>query len=306
MAIIFCLAFIGFTTSKYKKLTGYSQFSPFSGWQLSNNAMYAYRYVESERRKPVPIKFQALDKIIRAYFDSTRDVKKYPTEAIKASTFYMWSKGMPLYIYRNKILDTTKSTEFKLWASMGPFYANYGTHLIKQYPGYFLKYFIWPNAMKYYAPPVEFLKYYNSGKDSVTEIAKYWFNYNSTKISTRTKSANVAILDVYPILSGVINLMMFFLIGYYISIKGWKGNWANKGILIGVCFWTINAAFTIVSSSAALRFQTFPMSLALIFDVLLIDWLINHSIEMPVDNQLATSRDFEIKKSSSNLVTTNT
>lgn len=68
--------FVLYTGNKYYELTGYKQFTPFTGWQTANNALYAFRYVDSLKRVNVPAKFQALDKIVRTYFDSTRDIKK--------------------------------------------------------------------------------------------------------------------------------------------------------------------------------------------------------------------------------------
>jgi hypothetical protein len=45
LGLLLCGWFIGITMFQYKKLTGYWQFSPFSGWLLANNALYAYREV---------------------------------------------------------------------------------------------------------------------------------------------------------------------------------------------------------------------------------------------------------------------
>lgn len=274
--LLLCGLFIGYTSYKYKKLTGYWQYSPFSGWQLTNNAMYTYRYVNKENRKPVPKKFQAFDNMIRQYFDSTRDTKRFPVEAIKASTVYMWSQGLPMFKYRDSLFKIQDSTagELKKWASMGPFFKSYGLYIIRQYPFQFLKHFIWPNGNKYYAPPVEFLERYNSGKDGVNSLAKEWFGYSSQKINSRMKNSKVWVLDFYPILSGIINAAMLFSLIFYIILKGWQNNsLAKKGIILGSAVWLLNAGFTIGASSAALRFQTFPILLTTTFVALLLDWL---------------------------------
>lgn len=275
ITFLFCGMFVGYTTYKYFKLTGYVQYSPFSGWQWANNAMYAYRYVDKSDRKPVPEKFQALDNMIREYFDTTRDVNQFPTEKVQAGTFYMWSPGMPLMKYRDSLYkkDTT-TIELKKWASMGPLYKDYGLYIIQKYPWQFLQYFIWPNAKKYYAPPVEFLKSFNSGKRYITPIANTWFGYESSAVRTRMKNDKVWVLEFYPILSGVLNVTMLFLLICYISMRGWQQNRVMaRGILMGGIVWVINAGFTIGASSAALRFQSFPLLLATIFVFFLVDWL---------------------------------
>ena len=185
---------------------------------------------------------------------------------------------MPLMQYRNglfkKIKDTTAAFELKKWASMGPFYKSYGLYIIRQYPWQFVKSFIWPKARKYYAPPIEFLEEYNTGKKQVTVQAKTWFGYTSTRVKTRMLDNKVRILDIYPILSGIINVVMLFGLLYYVILKGWQYNTAfNKILIIGGAVWLINAAFTIFASSAALRFQSFPIILTTTFALLLVDWM---------------------------------
>ncbi len=271
-----CCVFVVFTSYQYKKLTGYWQYSPFSGWQLTNNAMYSFRYVDSLSRKPVPEKFQRLDNMIREYFDSTRNYIKYPQEALIASTVYMWTKRLTLYKYRDSLFrNDTIASELKKWASMGPFYKEYGQFIIKRYPFHFVRHFLWPNAMRYYAPPIEFLEVYNAGKNEVSVEAKNWFNYKSTKVKTRTKDKKVWVLSFYPIVSGIINVAMLCTLMFYLILKGWnyKGG-LNNAILVGGSFWLLNAGFTIFASSAALRFQSFPIMLATIFVALLIDWMV--------------------------------
>jgi hypothetical protein len=276
LGLFLCGLFVGFNMYQYKRLTRHWQFSPFSGWLRANNAMYAYRYVDAKERKPVPIKFKLLDKMITQFFDSTRDTKIFPTEKIMASTFYMWSPAMPLMKYRNSFFKKdTLVTEFKKWAIMGPIYGEYGNYIIKKYPWHFARYFLWPNANKYYAPSVEFLESYNSGKDDVLPLAQKWFGYKTLKVKTRMNDKEVWILNFYPILSGIINVFMFFLLIFYLSLKGWKYNVDfKKGICLGASLWLLNAVFTISVSSAALRFQSFPIILTTIFVASLVDWML--------------------------------
>lgn len=292
ISAIMCGAFIFYTSYNYKKLTGTWQYSPFSGWQLANNAMYAYRYVDSSSRKPVANKFKELDQMIRTYFDSTRDVKKFPIESAMASTFYMWSPRLPLMKYAEmKFKNKPNITELNKWASMGPLYKSYGLDIIKKYPWHFIKFYIWPNANKYYAPPVEFLDTYNSGSYKVTQLTKRWFDYNSEKVSIRFKSNKIWILNFYPFLSSVMNVVMACCLFCYFTLKGWQYHKSLKfGILLSGSVWLLNAGFTIFASSPALRFQASPILLTTIFSLIILEWL----IKLARSNSTEEKIDFEI------------
>ncbi|WP_205513193.1 hypothetical protein [Longitalea arenae] len=274
--LLLCGLFVGFTMWRYKVLTGYWQYSPFSGWQWANNAMYAYRYVDSAEWKPVPQRFKALDNMIRQMYARTKNLLMDPKEREQTSTFYMWSSGLPLMQYRDSLfnLKDTQAIELKKWASMGPLYTAYGLHIIRQYPLHYLRHFVWPNSHKYYAPPVEFLAEYNGGRKYVNEQTKRWFGYKSTKVRIRMDDNKVIVLNFYPYLSGVINWVMFFGLIFYLLLKGWKFNSVfNKTILLAAFLWLTNAFFTICASSAALRFQSFPIILTTTFSLLVVDWM---------------------------------
>ncbi len=239
MVVILCGSFVCFTMYKYKSLTGYWQYSPFSGWQFANNAMYTYRDVDSADRKPVPSRYQALDSMIRKFYDRTRDLSIYPYEKAMASTFYMWSRGMPLMQYRDSLFKANDSmaSELKKWASMGPFYKDYGLYIIRQYPLHFAAHFVWPNSRKYFAPPVEYLQYYNSGYETVDSQTVKWFGYESRNVTTRADDRKTWVLDYYPILTGIINVVMLVGLLYYILLKGWQYNRIfNKTLIMGVRF----------------------------------------------------------------------
>jgi hypothetical protein len=277
MVILLCGSFISFTMYKYKKLTGYWQYSPFMGWQLANNAMFAYRFVDSPFLKPVPHKYQAIDKKIHEHYYLSRNDPFYSSEKALASTFYMWTPNLPLMQYSDSVFKEAKDTtasKFSKWAYMGPFYKSYGLHLIKSYPSYFAAYFVWPNTLKYYAPPLEFLETYNSGRDTVTYLTKTWFEYKSQKVTTRMKNRTIWVLNFYPILSGITNLVMVFGLLYYVLLKGWHYNQVfNKTVIIGSFVWLSNAIFTVFASSAALRFQSFPILITTVMALLLVDWI---------------------------------
>ena len=263
--------FLGLTMFQYKKLTGYWQFSPFSGWQLANNAMYAYQKVDRADREPVPIKFQTLDNRIRIFHDTNPNLKLE-----KDGALYMWTPQFPLVQYQESLFKVKdpSATPFKRWASMGPLYSSYGWCIIKNYPLHFLRYYIWPNCLKYLYPPVEFLGYYNTGVSFVSESAEKWFGYTNDQVYTRIKNGKASILIPYPYVVSIANLTMLLMLLSYLLLKGWQYNPSfYKGVLLAGIFWIANAGFTIFAAAAALRFQAFPAMLSVTFSLLLIDWM---------------------------------
>jgi protoporphyrinogen oxidase len=274
MSILVIFGFIILTSNKYQKLTGQRQFSPFSGWQMANNALYAYRYVPKKEKHALPDKFKVLDAMVTTYFDTSRsDFQKNPQEMLEANTWYMWDPNSPLQRYMNlQFKKDSMALPLKRWATVAPLYAEYGTYLMKQYPRYFLTHYIWPNAMKYYTPPVEFLDTYNTGKDSVAWLAQMWFDYKSLKVRTAFKDMKVTILDFYPTLTGILNFL--FLIGFlgFAVLNGFRlFPRLAAAILLAGGLWFANFGFSVFASPVALRFQLFPLLVALSFALISIE-----------------------------------
>lgn len=271
--------FILNTTIEYKRITGVNQFTPFSGWQLANNAMYAYRYVKKSERKPVPQKFAHLDSMVRHYFDTSRNVFTHQVELLLASTVYMWDPNSPLNKYRDRVAgkDSTK-LGLEHWAAMGPLYKDYGILLIKQYPIHYAEYFLFPNFLKYYAPPGEFLNNYNAGTDSIKDMAKVWFHFKSNKIHSHFKDNSVNLIKVMPFMVAIVNVIFFFGLLFALMLKSYKWNTLEAKMLFLVfIFWTINIGFSVLSAPVTLRYQLFSLVVTTFFGVLLFQNLVEEA-----------------------------
>ncbi|NLR66837.1 hypothetical protein HGH92_21190 [Chitinophaga varians] len=272
--------FVVFTSLQYKKLTGRIQFSPFSGWQMANNAMYAYKFVDPAKRKELPLKFHGLDKDVRAYFDTTRPfLNKFPEEMLWVSTIYMWKPTSPLRIYMNRmhVGDTTFS-EFRKWSEVAPLYNEYGIELMKTYPGVFVRMYLWPNLIKFYVPPVEFLSSYGYRVDSIPPVAMAWFDYKHNKAKTRFKDNHVSILEWYPNICGIMNAVFIMLSVSFFVLKGRRLD--RKIFLLWIMyflFWMTNIVFSVFASPIALRFQIFPLVLCTAINFVLLDFVLKGS-----------------------------
>lgn len=274
---LFCIVlFIHVSSAKYKKISGWYQFTPFTGWQMANNALYAYRYVDSSDRKISPPALRQIDNTVRAYFDSSRDVRTHPQEAMIASTVYMWAPNSPLTIFmENQFRKDSTASALKRWASVAPLMKEYGFFLMKTYPKEFIKYYLIPNALKYYVPPVEFLDHYSTGVDSVNETAQAWFGYSSKKIRCNFKDFKVNILNFYPVLVGTTNVILVLSAISFFLLQGYKYNPRLMKALVLVAFlWVINFIFSVFASPIALRFQLFPILVSFSFAFLLVEFMI--------------------------------
>ena len=267
--------FIAFTSNKYKTLSGVREFTPFTGWQLANNAMYAYRYVDGTARKPVPTRFQHLDGMVRNYFDTTRDLVKHPESQLVASTVYMWDPSSPLQKYMQlKFHHDTLVSPLQRWATVAPLFADYGNWVMRAYPRQYFKYYLIPNALKYYTPPIEFLDTYNMGIDSVSSFAKTWFNWKSGKVKTLEKDFNVGALNFYPVLVGSLNVLFMISVISFLVLKGLKSLKAEgKIIWLAMGLWIFNFCFSIFASPIALRFQVFPFLVYTCFTIIFLEYI---------------------------------
>ena len=253
--------FIVFTSDRYQTLAGVREFTPFNGWQVANNAMYAYRYVDRQKLVPPPPRFRQLDQMVRTYFDTTQDIKKHPESMLVASTVYMWDPSSPLQKYMNLLFkkDST-ARSLKRWATVAPLYNAYGNWLIRTYPVEYASHYLWPNSIKYYTPPVEFLETYNMGKDSVAQIAQAWFHWKTPKVKTLLKDFNVSILNFFPIFIGTLNVIFLISAAFFLILNGFKPNTHLQRILwLALGLWVINFGFSVYASPIALRFQVFPV-----------------------------------------------
>jgi hypothetical protein len=261
---------ISYTSNKMKEETGKRQFSAFGGWQLANNALYMYEHVKPSPAEKVPAKFAKLEGMVRQHMDTLSKVK-FTKEDSTTNYFYLWNGKGPLiqYMAREWKKDST-TPYFKRWASEGPLYQEYALWLIRKYPLQFAETFLWPNALKYAVPPLEFLGVYNMGGDSVGKMAKDWFNYKSQKVQNHVKDHQGSSLHWYPVFSCLANIFLVIsLVGFLIFQGMQKATPAySKALLLVLSIWAINMGFSVLASPIVMRYQVIPVSLCVVFAVM--------------------------------------
>lgn len=262
--LLLAVSFV-YTSEKMKDLSGKKQFSAFGGWQLANNALYMYEHIPASQRGPIPARFAKLETMVRQHMDTAQKVKMTHEDTVN-SYFYLWSTRGPLIQYLARDYEKDSVTPyFKRWASESPLYLDYAWFLIKKYPVQFAQHFIAPNAGKFAVPPTEFLGTYNMGGDSVRQIAKSWFQYQSLKVKDHNSRQNpIWLTEWYPIFSALVNLLLLIhLIGLFVFEKWREDRKVRHLIILCMCLWTLNAGFSIFASPIVLRYQLFPILLSL-------------------------------------------
>lgn len=287
IVIAFCCigTFVLFTSLEYKKLTGKAQFSPFSGWQMANNGLFGYAFVDSVNRKSLDPKFYQLDTLVRNYLDeSRRQFGGVSPQMYALSAVYMWSPTSPLRIFMNqKYVGDTTVSELKRWADVAPLYHDYGVALIRSYPKQYCERYLWPNLIMYYVPPVEFLAAYGFNMDTVHRIEKVWFGYEKTKLNSRFKDVRVTVLDYYPIISGTMNAVFLMLSISFLILKGRTLNIKLfQSLVLFSFFWGCNLLFSVFASPIALRFQVFPLVMCTVFNMILLDFILKQNKATPL------------------------
>lgn len=263
-----------YNISEYRRVTRTKIFCPFIGWQFANNALYAYRYIDSADRKKVPAKLQGLDNMVRNYFDTSRNVKTHPMEGLEASTAYMWTRSAPLqqYMVHHYPFDTTIADldvrQLKSWAKAAPILGEYGSWLIRHYPLSFARHYLWINLHKYFTPPTEYLSLYNKGLPYIEPIEQSWFDLKSNKVNTRSRDIHAGSLDFYPIFCAMINALFLYLLCTYFLLKKKKRATLSGLLILTATFWLTNFAFSVFASPISLRFQVFPLFIS--FNTLLL------------------------------------
>ncbi|ACU57541.1 hypothetical protein [Chitinophaga pinensis] len=269
--------FVTYTTLTFKEQLGVSIFSPFGGWQMGSNALFMYAHVPPKRTN-IPKQFVKLHNFTIQHMDSLSKLKQRPDGEL--GIYYLWDEKAPLKLYlADKYKKDSTTPYLKRWASVSPLYGQYGTWLIKQHPGAFLKYYIWPNFLNYYSPPTEFLGIYNMGSDTVDPGAVSWFGYKSNKVHHFSKNKNIILTAIFPLLLAMINVIFFFGFIGFVILGGFSkvSPYYRKVLWVMLMIWLGNLAFSVLASPIVLRYQAFPFIFTLTFAVLLLGFVIQES-----------------------------
>ncbi|THU39496.1 hypothetical protein FAM09_13410 [Niastella caeni] len=268
--------FIGRTQYEYKVKTGTVQYAAFGGWQLAANALYGYAHSQQDDPTSITWKYKELHILVNHHMDSLDHLVIRPDQ--KIGVYYLWNFKSPLRVYPVKSwkITTAPPSFFEQWATMAPYYASYGRWLIAKHPWSFIKHFIWPNLVRYYAPPAFFMEKYNLGNKQVDPIVVTWFDWTNNQLPTRAKNRDIRIANIFPNLLAILNPLFLISTIAFVGSKSFRRcNKISKRIVscMGLV-WFSNAFFSVLSAPIELRYQLFPFVITLSFSTLFISSLI--------------------------------
>ncbi|WP_143059244.1 hypothetical protein [Chitinophaga arvensicola] len=273
LPVLLVALFISYTRNETQKYTGTKEFSVFGGWQLANNALYMYPFIELHDAPPAQC--AGFHQTVIKFFEKAGDQMKSLSPADGA--FYLRDQRAPLKVYLAERMGNKEDSTggIQSWGSVSPIYSAYGSFLISGYPFSFTRHFIFPNFGNYWVPPLEKLEVYNLGSNKVSSIAGYWFDYPSSNVRVGSATVQKVILGLFPVLFGGLNfLYLITLIGVIRTGKLKTTSQSLKlGILLFTCLLIANAAFGILASPIVFRYMAFPMVILIIFSGVLMEKL---------------------------------
>lgn len=283
MPWLLIIPFIVYTQQQTKKITGTAEFSVFGGWQIANNALYMYDYIQVDSTK-LPEGTLELDRLARQYFKAVPPEKRVLSEI--QGTFFIKVPNAILkpYMAMRYQGGYDAPSGFKAWGMVSPVYKAYGTYLIKHYPFAFMRHYMWLNTQNYFIPYPEKFGSYNIGMREVWDPAKVWFNLKSNDI-TLVPSIEFQgyVFFLYPLFFMVLNIYIIFLLGYFLfsGYLKYNSHTLNAAIITVSAFLLINFGFSVFATPVVLRYQIVPMILLVYFSLLLTERLLVLMDETP-------------------------
>jgi len=281
MPIVFIGGFILYTAHVTKVDYGVQEFSPFQGWKVASNALYAYEHVPSGKVQPVPARFKPLDSLVQRFFHSHHQPVDLLNQDPSTGTYYIFMYPSPLLQYRDQRCgyDRHFLININTMARMAPLYDAYGSYLVKQYPWTYFRHFILPAAFTYLVPYAEV---YNQEDpvfvhqwDTLVQMKKKWFGNVSTSEKKPYANFRIGLFDYYPVGNAITHLIFLMAFLGFLGLNGHKkmDPFRQKALGLIATLWLANAVFMVIASASLLRYQLFITTVELTFAVFFVGFI---------------------------------
>ena len=278
--VVVILIFVQYTRDEAYRLTGVHQLSVLTDWHSGNNALYMYEHIRVDSTR-IPYRAMPFHRMTQAYFDTLPDQWRGFTP--RMGGIYLQHPHSPLKQYLTRYEHEHPDVPtIEHWGQVAPIFGIYATHLIKQHPLAYTRYYILPNTWNYFFPPLEHLATYNAGTPQVHPTAAQWFNYPSTQVRAASTGLSSMALFLVPIFFLIINLTFLAASIWFTIKRHWKHSpliW--PALTLAAALWILTAGFNILTSPVALRHLLFPMIIFSGFAALLTNLWLNKPTPNP-------------------------
>ncbi len=262
--VLVCSAWIKRVTYK---ATGAATFSAFSGWQIANNVMNMYPFIDADTvGLPTP-ECRELARDIGTYFARTGPALR--AKGAVSTTEYMWMRSSPLHQFMDSLRRRQKTDYFRAWNRVAPIFSEYSYHLIRKHPVAYMRYYGWPSAESFFWAPLDVFAVYNEGKPTIDPIACSWFGYAHNRPKVFSATAQTILLAPLP----RVGLFLYVLFPGVALMFLWSGADRKRHPLftgaleLVAAYLLANTIFSIFASPSVFRYQLLPMILLFVFSV---------------------------------------
>jgi hypothetical protein len=252
--------------------TGTRVFTAFSAWQIANNALHVYPYIEVDNASLPGADMQELDRCVKAYFDTAGPRLRAGNPTVTAD--YMWNMDSPLKYYYALIRNREHSSHFIAWTKVAPLYTRYGYYLILRHPLLFTKYYLLPGTAQFFWPPLEVLGNFNDAQPTIDPAAQSWFHFDSPRVYARWTVLQPIMMSPYRILYLLENILCVLAILHFClsgnvrkRILAEYPSFSRAWIVIAT-FFVVNAGFFIYAAANFFRYQVIPFLVLMPFIVI--------------------------------------
>lgn len=134
------------TANAIAEETGVKTFSGFSGWSLANNSVAIIPFVKIDKNTLHDPEIRLAHHFISQYPDSV-----YRYDPVTATAFIWNTNGAGKALLKH-LRQNNGRQYFSVWVYTGQVWEKYGKFLIRNYPGEFIRYFIFPNLKQVFYP----------------------------------------------------------------------------------------------------------------------------------------------------------
>ncbi|KAA5533611.1 hypothetical protein F0919_13815 [Taibaiella lutea] len=279
MLVTFLLIFASYKhiKSQVNEVTGVDVFSGFSGWQMANNVLGLYPHINTSADEFDTPEEKLLDSISHIYVDSIDEKSLQIVKDGKLISGFLWDKKGPLKVYLFNHIYKYRVNYFTSWYQVSEIFGDFGKTVIKNHPGAFFEYYLWPNTKNYFWPDSEDFGAYTVSNGLIPDDTKEWFDI-------KTKQDLDSIPDfqkVVSIYSTALNCLLAFLnlilpVLYYINRKKILTQDTTNEKKSVIFWWLMvgcNMAFSIFAAMIVLRYECLLLIIGFGFPMIMLDRL---------------------------------